>query len=208
MNGEGFTATARTAWAVGVLEALGALRDPRATPAVLQVLRSETDPETVRASALALGQISPDTADSVLLPLAMNPGPMQLPVVAGLGECRTVDAAQGLAQLLSQVEGDDELGRTAAQALGQLACSWVWQRPAWASRPERAEIATVAARGLLTAFVRSSGQTRVEAERNLLVVDFADLAPLLEKAKAEHPDQRMELEKLARRLANNPLHRK
>lgn len=196
--------TARTAWAVGVLEALGALADPAATPAVLLALRTEREAETVRAAAAALGQVHPDAAD-VLVPLALAEGPMQLPVISALAECRTPKAARALAGLLAKAEGDSAIGRTAAKALGELASSWVWQRPAFAQRPERKDVASVAAQGLLTAFVRSTGQARVVAERNLLVVDFDGIAALVEKAKAEHPEQKAELERLAARLANNPL---
>jgi hypothetical protein len=70
----------------------GALGDGRAAPAVLQALRTESQPEVVRAAASALGQIDPEAAD-VLVPLAVNPGPMQLPVVSALAECRTLKAA-------------------------------------------------------------------------------------------------------------------
>ncbi|HEY3446635.1 MAG TPA: HEAT repeat domain-containing protein [Myxococcales bacterium] len=207
MKSDEFLPSARTAWAVGVLEALGALGDAQAAPAVLQALRTESQPETVRAAAAALGQIHPDAAD-VLVPLATHPGPMQLPVVAALAECRTLKAAKALAGLLAETEGDEALGRTGAKALGELASSWVWQRPAYAARPERKDLAAVAAQGLLTAFLRTTGQARTVAERNLLVVDFDGTAALFEKAKAEHPEQKAELDRLSARLANNPLHDK
>jgi HEAT repeat protein len=195
-------ATARTAWAVGLLEAAGALGDPRAAPVVRRVFESESDPYVLRACAVALARLG-DGAIDLLLPLARTPGPRQLAAIEGLAECREPRAAQVLAGL--SVGGDEARARLATRSLGLLGSYWVWQAPRYRDDPRREEVRALVARSLVATFASSAGELRAEAEKALLVVAHRDVQPLIDRARAGAPSQKAELDRLARHLARNPL---
>jgi hypothetical protein len=196
--------TARTAWAVGLLEAAGALRDLRAEVPVLQMLAAETNPDVVRAAAAALVKVSRSAAD-VLLPLAQKDGPKQVAVVAGLGECREARVTQALSDLLAG-HAEEKLARAAAQSLGEMGSLWAWESPDLANSPERTAVRAIAASALVGAYVAyRDTDTRRTLETALLVVDPADAKVLVQKARVQAPDQKAGLDALQNLLENNPL---
>ncbi|MHB8873450.1 MAG: HEAT repeat domain-containing protein [Myxococcaceae bacterium] len=199
------TPSARLSWRVGLLEAAGAVRDARASPVLREVLGAESDPVVLRAAAGALGKLGDEAALATLLPLAGAPGPKQLAIVEGLGECRRLPAAETLAKLLAEHPAE-RLGRAAIKSLGVLASSWAWETPALKAQPERAAVQAVAARALVGAFTTVQGEARVAAEASLLQVDSPEAPELIAAAKEKAaPADIAELDRLADRLAHNPL---
>jgi len=202
--GPDWTATARKGWAVGVLEALGAIGDARAQEPVEALLARETDPEVVRACAAALAKLSCDAALSVLAPLAEKSGPKQIPALSGLGECRQLQAVQVLARVLA-ARPDVNVAKAAAKGLSTLANSWAWQTELLASRSDRTAIRVAAATALVNAFVALRGDAREATETALVIVDAPEAAGLIEKARGQSPSEAAELTRLAARLANSPM---
>ena len=198
------TPTARTSWAVGLLEAAGALRDERAEVPVLNMLSAETDPEVLRAAAAALVKVSKSAAD-VLLPLAQKQGPKQTAVVAGLGECREARVAQALSDLLAG-HAEEKLARAAVKSLGEMGSSWVWQSPDFAKSPQGEPVRAIAASALVGAYLAyRDADTRRAVQAALFMVDPADGKALLQKARVQAPDQKADLDALQSLLENNPL---
>jgi HEAT repeat protein len=199
----GWTATARVAWASGVLEALGAVGDPRAAATVRQALQVETEEHVVRAAAAALGQVDPGATET-LVGLARQPGPRQLPVISGLAECRQEKAAQALADLLA-AHPEEPIALAAARSLGVMGSSWAWQTRALKVLPQRDAVRSIVARALVQTFVAYGGEVRQRAETALVMVESPEAAALIDAAIASAPGERAELRLLAERLSHSPL---
>ncbi|MBI5548588.1 MAG: hypothetical protein HY901_32290 [Deltaproteobacteria bacterium] len=196
---------ARTAWAASLLEAVAALEDPRGLPVAQRMLAVETDPDVVRAAALAVGATGGAASAQALADLARQPGPKQLPVVSALAQCRQLEAAEVLGELLAK-HPEEEIARVAAKSLGQLASEWVWEIPTYASRPDRDAIRSAAAKALVATFLAyREGEVRTQAETSLQIVRAAETVSLIEKAKPlASPADRVQLDRLAAKLAPKP----
>ncbi len=199
--------TARVGWRVGLLEAVGVLRDPRATPVLRRVLQGESDAAIVRAAAAALGALGDQESVDLLTALSAHPGGKQLAVIAGMGECRRLAAARTLARLLAQ-QPREELAAALVRSLGEMGSAWAWETPRLATSPEGPALRGVAARALLDAFVHSAGQLQQAAESAILLVDAPGTLELIAQMKSDVPAAlRSALERLAQRVAHNPLRR-
>jgi HEAT repeat protein len=199
------TGTARTAWRVGLLEAVGALRDPRATPVLRQLIAEESEVAVIRAAAGALGNLGDLEAVQALTALATTRGPKQLAVIAGMGECRRLPAARTLAGLLARRPGE-ELALALVKALGELGTAWAWETPRLAALAEGAAVRALAAGALLDAFVRYDRHVRDAAATGILLVDAPRTLELIGRARAGAPRAlQAELDRLSRRVERSPL---
>ena len=202
---ETLTGTARTAWRVGVLEAVGALRDPRATPVLRQVIAEESEAAVIRAAAGALGNAGDLEAVQALTTLATTRGPKQLAVIAGMGECRRLAAARTLAGMLARRPGE-ELARTLARALGELGTAWAWETPRLAALGEGPAVRAAAAGALVDAFARYEGSVRDAAATGILLVDAPRTLELITRARSGASRAlQLELDRLAHRVERSPL---
>jgi hypothetical protein len=199
------SASARVALRAGLVEAIGAARDPLARPVLLAVLDgADTEPHLVRAAAAALGKLGEDTDAAKLVALARAPGPKQLAVLAGIGHCRRTLVARALAELLASRPAP-ETARVAADALGDLGSAWAWKTPALAPSPEQAEVRATAARALVDVVASYPDPVRAAASDALMVVDDPCTAGLLEQARrTARPELATEIDRLALRFARNP----
>lgn len=194
---------------VGLLEAVGALRDPKAVGVLEAVLDHPTvEPEVTRAAAEALGRVGTDRAVAKLIALSSKPGPKQQAVIRGMGECRRLPIAQHLAALLRN-RPQDALALHLVKAMGGVGNAWAWQTPPVRASEQDATRA-LAAQALVQAFVHYDGEVREAAAKALLVVDHPSTSSLvsLERKRATTESLREELDRLTRRLAKNPLHRR
>ncbi len=205
---ETLTGTARTAWRGGLLEALGALHDPAVTPVARRVIDDESDPVVIRAAASAIGNVGDQEALDALLPLAAAPGPKQIPVILGMGECRRLAAAKALAALLAKHPGED-VATALVKALGELATAWAWQTPRLAALKEGDAVRALGAAALVEAYARHGGAVREAAVKAVLLVDAPQTPALIERAKAGASAGTQEaLSSLAARFAASPFRRK
>jgi len=200
------TPSARVAWRVGLIEAVCALRDTRSTDVLRGIMDAENDPDIVLAAAVGVGKLAGGSALEILGPLAGKAGSKQFAAIAGLGNCRTLEAARFLSSLIKKCS-DEKTASELAKALGELGSSWVWQTPELSERDDAVEIRRFVAQALLDVFVAGKGDTRSAAETGFLIVDPPDVDSLMKdtKMKASKWD-RTELERLASRLAHSPLH--
>lgn len=191
---------------VGLIEAVGALRDPVAVPVLDTILDSERDYWVVRAAAEALGRIGQDGSADKLVKLARASGPKQKAVLAGIGDCRRLVVAKGLADV-ARTQADAELALLAVKALGGVGNSWAWKTPAVQKSGEEHEVRATAAAALVDAFVRfDDPQARLTARKAILLVDDPSTPALIEAAKRNaSAATRAALDALAVKVANNPL---
>jgi hypothetical protein len=206
-RGEPLAGSALVAWRVGLLEAVGALADPRAVPVLVRALERESEPAVVRAAAGALGSIGSDEAASLLSARATRAGgARQLALVAGMGQCRRLAAARALAGMLARRPGD-ELAAALAKALGELGTAWAWQTPRLAALGEAAAVRALAATALVDAFVRTPA-AREAATTALLLVDDPGTPAAIARARRGAPAAlESALAGLARRIEQSPFRR-
>jgi hypothetical protein len=196
---------ARLTWRVGLLEAIGMLRDARARPVLVAILeRRPAEYEIDRAAAEALARLGDDAAASTLL--ALLGGPKQTAVLAGLGNCRrAVVAAELAVRLDARPEAAQAL--RLVRALRDVGNAWAWQTPSVQASGEEASVRPVAARALVDAFVAYDGEVRWAAGRALLVVADPGTPGLIQasKPRADAATTR-DLERLEQRLARSRVH--
>lgn len=206
---EGLTASARAALRVGLVEAVGIVRDARAVPVVARIALRERDVDMTRASADALGRIGTDEAFAALVTAVESAekgttpgGERVLALLAGVGSSRRVDGVNLLAKRLD-AHPDAATAKAIAKALGTAGNAWAWKT--LASRTGEATVREIAARALVKAYVAYSGEARMAASNALLVVDDAHTASLIADARrVASPDQAALLDDLAVRFAKNP----
>ena len=199
-----WTPSTRVAFRIGLLEAVGKLRDARSTPALQAILEGpDSDPRLLRACAAALGKSSDEGLNAVIR-IGATPGPRQLPALSGLGECRRLKVIRALADQLS-ADPSEELARTVARSLGAAAAAWAWETPALVALGEGDAARGEAAQALLQTFVSYKGEAQSIAETSLLMIDAPQTLELIEARTSKHFSVDGDLERLARRLQNSPL---
>jgi RNase P/RNase MRP subunit POP5 len=175
------------------------------------VLRAVVDgPESnfavMKAAAEALGKVGTDSAAARLVALAKAAGPKQKAVLAGMGECRRTKVAEALAAAL-RGRPDEATAKLVLRSLGNVGSAWAWKTPVIAVSGEEAAVRSIAAKALVSAFVAYEGDARSDAASAILVVDDASTPALIAAAKQKATAEvRAELDKLAVRFANSPLH--
>ncbi|AKU94234.1 hypothetical protein AKJ09_00898 [Labilithrix luteola] len=203
----GLTPTASSALQVGLVEAIGIVRDARAVPVLGRVLERERSADVTRAAADALGRIGTDEAFTALtraLELSKTSIDRESAVLAGLGSCRRADAARLLAKRLD-AHPDDATARVVAKALGTIGNAWAWQT--LSARSEEGAVRETAARSLVNAYLTYRGSAQKAVSNAILVVDDPHTAALVEAAKrGASRDVVALLDALSQRLLANPTH--
>ena len=200
------TDSARDALRIGLLEAIGSVRDGRAVPFLERELAAATAPRLVRAAATALARIGTDGAvdvlDRSLQTARADDTARQRAVLEGLHDCRRARAASLLAARLD-VTADESTATLLARSLGGVANAWAWL--AMADRTELVATRDLAAGALLRAYVQRSGEAREAAAKALLVVDAPDMSARIARARSgASADVAAALDALSARLARNP----
>lgn len=182
---------------IGMIEAVGVLRDERAAPVLLELLVSGPLSVT-RSSAEAYGFLQTDAAAARLVELSRGTDARARAVREGMGSCRRVVIAAARAEAVGAVSEVREQVAL-ARALGDAGNAWAWKTPGVVARAEESEVRLIAARALVTAFTRWSGDARQAASNALMVVDARETPALIAAAGAS-----TELRMLAERFEKNP----
>jgi hypothetical protein len=181
--------TARVAWQAGLLESLGARREPKTEGLLVAVLVSPGLESAVRRSAAdALGRLGTESAAQALVAAASAAsGVDREAVLAGMGTCRRLTVTAFLAQALARASVESEQ-LALIKALSVNGNAWALETPAGAPAPaEVRRIQTTAAGALVKAFVATSGRVKTEAHDGLRIVNAPDTALLLAQSRAADP---------------------
>ena len=110
--------SARLALAVGLMEALGELRDARLVPLWKDLLETGADTRApvLRAAAGALARMETLEAAQTLIAVSRQGGPRGEAAQEKLGECRRLVAARALADALAARPGPEEARRRRARS--------------------------------------------------------------------------------------------
>jgi hypothetical protein len=205
---ETLSGSALTAWRIGLLEALGRLRDPRSAAVLEAVCRSpELEPQLLAAAAAALGRLETDAAAAVLVELSHTPGERGRAVLAGMGHCRRLAVVRRVAEALPE-QRDAASHRAVVRSLATAASAPVWRAGLVRHPEEGAEIRALAAGALLHDFVGRSAAERGRIVTALLVVDEPSTQGRINDARSlADPGLLADLDHLARRLQANPVSR-
>lgn len=200
--------TAATALRLGLIEAVGIIRDARAIPVFALLLDRATDFDTQRASAEGLARIGTDDAVAVLSSAAQKARgtERERAILSGMHDCRREAAAKLLASRLDAADVDDATARIVVKSLGGVGNAWAWKT--LPSQAEQTATRAAAARALVRAYVRfGSSEVREAAAKALLVVDDPSTTALVAEAKrTANADALAALGALEKRLAKNPTH--
>lgn len=203
------TPTAQAALRVGLVEAVGIVRDARALPVLARIALRERDVDMTRASADALGRLGTDEAFSALVTALQSAesgatpgGERVLALLAGVGSARRVDGVKLLTKRLD-AHPDAATAKAIAKALGTAGNAWAWKT--LASHKDEGAVRDLAARALVKLYVAYPGEARTAASNALLVVDDVSTPALIADARrTASTDQAAALDELAARFAKNP----
>jgi hypothetical protein len=204
----GLGSTAQAALRVGLVEAVGIVRDARAVPVLARIALRERDVDMTRASADALGRLGTDEAFAALVTAldsserAADGVERVNALLAGVGSARRIDGVKLLAKRLD-AHPDAVTAKAIARALGNAGNAWAWKT--LSSHKDEGAVRELAARTLLKTFVAYDGEARSAASNALLVVDDVNTPALLAEARrTASADQGAALDELAARFAKNP----
>ncbi len=200
---DGLADSAWHAWRTGLVEAVGDLREPQLRDLFVKLVEQPADSGGVtRAAVNGLGLLGDDDSLAQLLRLAR--GPNRPVLLAGLGYCRRLSAAEELARA-ARSQDDAASLKAIIQSLSDVGNAWAWQTPAATARSEEAAVRSTAARALLQVFLKQDGNLRAAASNGLMVVDAKETVALIEGARSQAtPEQSAALDELAARFASNP----
>lgn len=187
--------TALRGFRVGVIEAIGALRDPRAVE-VLAPLLDDGDELVTRVAAEAIGKAG---GESALLARFDRPA-----VIAGAGTCRRRAMAVALAGVVSRRPSHAAV-LSAVRALADVGSSWAWKTGKLPHAGEERDVRAIAGAALIEAFAGFDGEIRKAASNALMVVDDEGTPARIAAAKTgASTDTVAALDQLAIRFAKNP----
>jgi hypothetical protein len=174
---------------VGLLEAVGVLRDSRAATVLQQAFANATHPEVIHAAGEALGRLCDDSSYQLLSKEVA--GVKKLGAIVGLGQCRRIDSTERLAQLLENASDEAEAAAM-AEALGVAASSWAWHTYGKAAQAQGLKVRRIAATALVPAFIRHQGKTREAVRVGLTMAEYPAMAQLVRqhRHRADEPTAR------------------
>jgi hypothetical protein len=150
---------------LGLIEAIGIIRDARAIPVFAHLLDARSaDFDTQRAAAEGLARIGTDDALVALKTsfASGRGGDHERAILSGLHDARREAAAKLLVAKLDAPDTDEATAKIAAKSLGGVGNAWAWKTVTQA-RSEEAATRALAARGLVKAYVRFGGVARDQA---------------------------------------------
>lgn len=173
------------ALAIGMLEAVGVLRDARSTPVLLAIFEAgATRPAVLSATARAMGRLG---GDAELASLTSHTGlsdKLRAHAIEGLGHMRRVESAKHLATLLASPR-DDADAEAIATALGTLGSSWAWKTLGPQAAAAGLAARAICAKALVPAFARTTGASaRTAMHDAILLVDHPTTVELLKTARS------------------------
>lgn len=167
------TADERAVLEVGLLDAVGELRDRRAEPVLRAAFERMTSPESVRAAARALGRLGGDSEVAALSAAARVAGPRQAAALEGLGASRRDDAVGVIVGVLDGAT-EDAVVLAGARGLAEAGSSW-----AAAASGRDTALSSRCAAALVRAFSRTHGEARDAIMVAVIAVAAPDTPALL-----------------------------
>lgn len=201
---ENLTDVEWTALTVGMLEAVGALRDARSGPVLRAVFEGAGARAPVqKAAAEAMGQLCGDAELASLTRHTAASDALRIPAIQGLGQCRRLESAKHLAGMLS-AGADDATTTALAGALGTVGSSWAWKAMGPSAEATGMAVREIAAKALVAGFVKHTGEPRAQMRQALRVVEHKGTLELIAKARpAADAETTVALDALTKQLSKS-----
>jgi len=186
---------------IGMLEAVGRLRDPRASE-VLNAAFANASPHFVQVSAAeAMGKLCDARGFGALTgALRGTDADLRGAAIDGLAWCRSRAAADVLIVELDRAKSGSEAKRISA-ALGTLGSKWGWFALGKSRQAEGLAIRGVVSEALMRAYARFDAATRIEIGKRLTVVALPSLRSVASRHdSALDPAARHELAAIVERV--------
>lgn len=198
----------RQGWRIGVLHALGRLRNPIARPVLERVVSQESDTWVLRTAAEALGKLQDQEAAEFLIKASAGEGARAEAVLEGMAHCRRLVVTEYLVGRLEQAKADSEK-RALVESLRDHGNAWAWKTDVVAASGEGEQVRNLSAAALIRTYAKEP-QLQKELRKAILIVDSAESVALVqaEISKASAPAAKASLEDLLKALASNPLHKR
>lgn len=198
----------RQGWRIGVLHALGRLRNPVARPVLERVVSQESDTWVLRTAAEALGKLQDQEAAEFLIKASAGEGARAEAVLEGMAHCRRLVVTEYLVSRIEQAKADSEK-RALVESLRDHANAWAWKTDVVAASGEGEQVRNLSAAALIRTYAKEP-QLEKELRKAILIVDSAESVALVqaEISKASAPAAKASLEDLLKALASNPLHKR
>jgi hypothetical protein len=199
--------TAASALRLGLIEAVGIIRDARALTVLAKILEQSKDTDTARAATEGLARLGTDDALEKTFSAATRARDegnvaRERAILSGLHDARRERAARFVATRLAATT-DEETARVLCKALGGIGSAWAWKTVA--DPREAGATRALAATALVEAYARGTAERREHAAKAILVVDESSTPGLIERAKSGASAETVAaLEALAKRFAANP----
>ena len=178
----GLDAREREALVVGMISAVGVIRDSRSTPVLSAILDGEASlTPAAPAASVALGKTCGPAELKVLTTKSAEGSAVRAAAIEGLGECRTRESVNTLVTASRSTKDAGTL-RAAVRALGTLGSSWAWAAMGKADDREAQAIRTTASDRLIEVYVKSA-DLRTEARRSILKCDAPNALERVRSAK-------------------------
>jgi hypothetical protein len=200
---DGLGVREREALTVGMLNAVGVLRDARSGPVLRAALeKSEAGSRMERAAAEAMGRLCGDAEIAALSAHTAAGDTRRLAAIEGLGQCRRQASAKQLVGVLKAVSPGDPAAVAAAQAMGTLGSSWAWEAMGPKAAAEGEVVRKMAAQALVEAFAKLPGEARTAAQKSLSLVEHPAAITAIDSARASaDPETIVALDALRVKLA-------
>ncbi len=196
----GLAAHEREALKLGMIEAVGYLKDSRSVPVLTAIFADEAEQTaTALAAATALGMVCDTAAVQLLERKAFDGSKTRLAALSGLGQCRSVQTANTLASALRGAQ-DDATRQVIIQALGTLGSSWAWAALGKDNADTGAKVRVQACDVLIETFVAAPAR-RAESKRAILKCEASNAIARIQAAKrGQNADTVKALEDLEKKL--------
>jgi len=189
----------RQALTLGMLHAVGKIRDARALPALNAIFAAHPEGKIAGAAAEGLGRSCDDASLSTLE--GALAGDKRGSAIDGLGQCRRIEGAKRLAHELEHAQDPKEAARI-AESLGMMGSSWAWKALGPSRAKEGQKARAIAAEALVKSYLRhADAGARAKHASSLGMVEHADMATLVQRHRAlGSPAAVKELEAIAARV--------
>jgi hypothetical protein len=181
----GLAPNEREALKLGMISAVGHLKDSRSVPVLAAILDDQTESsEAAFAAANALGMVCDSAASKLLDAQAQAGSKVRMAALSGLGECRKLESAKTLASALRGAK-DDATRSTTIKALGTLGSSWAWAAMAKSdqSAAQTGEKVRIEASDALIETFVSAPTVRADAKRAILKCEAPNALSRVRNAK-------------------------
>ncbi len=178
----GLSADEKEALVIGMISAVGEIRDARSTPVLAAILDAQPgSTPAALAAARALGKACGSSERQILIS-KVDGEKLRAAAVQGLGECRTLDSAKAIAKV-AKSSADGETRKSAVRALGVVGSSWAWAAEGKADDDEALEVRTLASNTLIDIFV-ADVNLRTDSKRAVLKCEAPNALERVRAAKA------------------------